>query len=264
MSTRTSRWPPGVPCWADLATPDVAEAKSFYSAVLGWTYPPADEAYGGYVIAEVGGPVAGIGTLSDDQHPSAWTLYFASDDVDKTAAAITEAGGLVEVPPVDVGPLGRMLIASDTAGASFGVWQAGLHIGASIVNEPGGITWEDLRSTDPDAARAFYGQVFELDFHALEGAGPQYTTFQLPGEEAPLGGIGPMFGSPDGTPSHWLVYFSVSDVDAAISAAEGMGVAQPAPAFDTPYGRMASLVDPAGAVFLVAQTALDQQPDRSG
>ena len=38
-----------------------------------------------------------------------------------------------------------------------------------------------------------------------------------------------------------------------------------APPFDTPYGRMGPLADPAGAVFWVAQTSADQpMPDRSG
>jgi len=38
MSTRTSRWPAGVPCWVDLATTDVAAARDFYGAVLGWSF----------------------------------------------------------------------------------------------------------------------------------------------------------------------------------------------------------------------------------
>src|SRR6185503_9143475 len=110
------------------------------------------------------------------------------------------------MPPGDVGPLGRMCIAADPTGAVFGVWQAGQHIGAGIVNEPGGLTWEDLRSTDPDAARAFYKSLFGFRFEALEAAGPDYTPFSQPNEEWPLGGMGGLMGA-DGQPSHWLVYF---------------------------------------------------------
>lgn len=42
MSTRTSPWPAGFPCWTDLMAPDVDAAKEFYGSVLGWTYsrPP--------------------------------------------------------------------------------------------------------------------------------------------------------------------------------------------------------------------------------
>lgn len=74
-----------------------------------------------------------------------------------------------------------------------------------------------------------------------------------------------MFGGPEGTPSHWLVYFGVADADAAVGAAEARGGQVLAPPFDTPYGRMGALGDPAGAVFWIAQTNPDQpMPDRSG
>ncbi len=266
MSIRTSRWPAGVPCWVDLTTTDVAAAREFYRAVLGWSFQDTEQEYGGYVIGEAGGgAAAGIGPIQGEGQPPAWTLYFASDDADKTGAAVTENGGTVLLPPGDVGPLGRMLIASDPSGAVFGVWQAGTHIGASLVNAPGGLSWEDLRSTDPAAARAFYGQVFGFDFRPLPEAGPDYTTFHLGGEEAPLGGLGGMFGAPEGTPSHWLVYFGVADADAAVSAAENHGGRVLAPPFDTPYGRMGALADPAGAVFWLGQNNPDQHmPDRSG
>jgi len=109
----------------------------------------------------------------------------------------------------------------------------------------------------------FYGAVLNFDFRALPEAGPDYTTFHFSGDEAPLGGMGGMFGAPDGTPSHWLVYFSVSDADT--SAAEGHGGQVLAPPFDTPCGRRGAVVDPAGAVFWIAQTNADQPMlDRSG
>lgn len=74
-----------------------------------------------------------------------------------------------------------------------------------------------------------------------------------------------MFGAPDGTPSHWLVYFQVADADSAADAAGSNGGQVLVPPFDTPFGRMGGLVDPAGAAFWIAQTAADQQmPDRSG
>ncbi len=265
MSVRTSRWPAGAPCWADLATTEVSAVRDFYAAVLGWSFQAPDEEYGGYVAAEVGGGVvAGIGPLQGDQQRPAWTLYLASDDADKTATSVTESGGTVLVPPGHVGPMGRMLVASDPSGGVFGVWQAGTHIGATLVNEPGALAWEDLRSTDPDVARAFYGQVFDFDFHGLPAAGPDYTTFHLTGDEAPLGGMGGMFGAPDGTPTHWLVYFSVADADTAAAAAESNGGQVLASPFTTDYGRMGGLADPAGAVFWTAQTGDQPMPDRSG
>lgn len=265
MSIRTSPWPAGVPCWADLSVPDLAAARAFYSAVLGWTFQDSGEEYGGYVIGQVGdAATAGIGPLMQEGMPSAWTLYLASDDVEKTAAAVTEHGGTILMAPGDVGPLGRMLIAADPSGAAFGVWQAGTHIGAALVNEPGGLTWEDLRSTDPGTAQAFYRAVFGYRIEPLAMAGPDYGTFALPAEQAPLGGMGGMMGAPEGTPSHWLVYFAVVSTDAAVEAATTNGGSVVMPPFDSPYGRMAGLTDPAGAMFCVIESAGTPQPDRAG
>jgi uncharacterized protein len=263
MSTRSTPWPAGVPCWADLTVPDVRAVQDFYARVLGWSFVGSGEEYGGYVIAQVGGAAAaGIGPQQQEGAPAAWTLYVASDDADATAAAIGEQGGTVLVPPGDVGPMGRMLIAADPSGAVFGVWQRGDHIGAGVVNEPGGLIWEDLRSTDPTAVTAFYTAVFGWATAPLEMAGPDYALFSRPGEEAPMGGMGGMMGAPEETPSHWLVYFAVSDAEAAVAAAEETGGGVLAPPFDTPFGRMAALQDPAGAVFWITRTDGTDQPDR--
>ena len=55
-----------------------------------------------------------------------------------------------------------------------------------------------------------------------------------------------------GLPSHWVPYFSVADTDAAVTAAIGGGGALQGPAMDSPFGRMAFLSDPDGAVFALA------------
>jgi predicted enzyme related to lactoylglutathione lyase len=263
MTLRTSPWPPGVPCWADLATPDVATAKAFYGAVLGWQYQDTEAEYGGYAIAEVdGGPAAGIGPMPPDTD-SAWTVYLASDDADQTSAEVAEHGGTVVLAPGDVGDLGRMGVATDPSGGTFGVWEAGTHVGAAAVNRPGGLTWEDLRSTDPDAARAFYEALFGYRTEPIPDGPPDYTTFALPDEEHPLGGMGGMIGVED-LPSHWVVYFGVEDAGAAEAAAEANGGTVLLRDLESPYGRMAELADPADAVFWIIEASADTQPDRSG
>ncbi len=263
MTLRTSPWPTGFPCWTDLSVPDVAAAQVFYSSVLGWGFGETDPQFGGYVIAEVKDTAAaGIGPQQMEGQPSAWTLYFATDDADKTQAAVTENGGTVIVPVGDVGPMGRMFIATDPTGAPFGVWQALGMIGNGIVNEPGGLSWEDLRTTDPDAARAFYGAVFGHVSSPMPGAPDDYQTFSQAAGEPPLGGMGGFMG-PVAEAPHWVPYFGVVDAAAAVVACEVAGGSVATPAFDTPFGSMAGLVDPFGAVFWVAQTDGTGSPDRS-
>jgi predicted enzyme related to lactoylglutathione lyase len=163
---------------------------------------------------------------------------------------VTATGGSLLVAPMEAGELGRLAIAADPAGAAFGIWQAGRHIGAEVTNQPGGLTWEDLRSTDPDGARAFYSSLFGYRTQPLADAGPDYTTFCLD-DERPLGGIGGMMGSAEGLPSHWIAYFGVADTAKAVSAAQVAGGTVVLTDFDSPYGRMAGLSDPFGAMFWV-------------
>lgn len=262
MSMRTSRWPQGVPCWADLRVPDVAAAKRFYAEVLGWSYRLTEIEFGDYVIAECrGAAAAGIGPVPRGT-PASWTLYLAADDVDKIATTAPAQGGRVLLPPRDVGSLGRMFIAADPTGARFGVWQAGTHVGAEVVNEPGSLTWEDLRSPEPDTALAFYSAVFGHRIEPLPDGGPDYHLFALPGDDIPLGGIG---GTPTGRGrAHWVVYFAVADAEAAVAAAERAGGRVLECDFESLYGRMAELADPDGAVFFVLESAAEDGPDRSG
>jgi len=177
-------------------------------------------------------------------------LYPANDDTDGTAAMVTASGGILLAEPFDVPGNGRMTVATDPAGAAFGVWQAAGTIGAEIYDEPGGLTWTDARLTDPETARAFYTAVFGYHYEPMPGAPGDYMTFHL--DEAPLGGMGGMMDPADGMPSHWVAYFSVADTDTAVTAAVGGGGSMQGTPMDTPFGRMAFLTDPDGAVFALA------------
>lgn len=251
MSTRTSPWPPGAPCWVDLMTPDVVAAGRFYAEVLGWEVPEPDAARGGYAVAHVGGAaVAGIGPEREGARRG-WTLSFATHDAEATLAAVAEHGGTVLSPVLDVDALGRTAVAVDPAGAVFGLWQSGTFLGTQLVGEPGALAWHDLRSTDPAAATAFYAEVLGVTVTPLAMAGPDYGTFSVPGLEGPSGGIGGMMGA-DGS-SHWLVYLGVADADAAVEAALAAGGSVTMPVKDTAFGRIAGLVDPFGAELVVHQ-----------
>jgi predicted enzyme related to lactoylglutathione lyase len=101
--------------------------------------------------------------------------------------------------------------------------------------------------------------VLGWDYQPLPMAGPDYATFHLPGDEAPMGGLGGMMGM-DGFPSHWIVYLGVVDVDAAVAFVEANGGHILSPGFDTPFGRMAAVTDPFGASFWVTAPLADATP----
>jgi predicted enzyme related to lactoylglutathione lyase len=248
MSIRTEPWPTGTPCWVDIAVNDVEAATAFYGAVMGWTFFDSGEEFGHYNIAQTNGKAAAaIGPVMQEGQPSVWTVYLASDDADATAKLVGENGGTVLVEPMDIPGNGRMCIALDACGGAFGVWQSAGMIGAEIVNEPGSMTWTDVRLTDVEAGKAFYSAVFGYTYQPVPGAPDDYGTIHVGGD--PVGGLGGMMGAPEGTPSHWVTYFSVADVDTAVAAAEAGGATVLMPAEDTPFGRMSILTDPFGATF---------------
>ncbi|MFN8125899.1 MAG: VOC family protein [Candidatus Nanopelagicales bacterium] len=255
MTIPTEPYPAGVPCWTDLMVADPASVQPFYSQVLGWTFTEPNAEYGGYVMGMVDGlPMAGMGPLQPGSR-TAWTMYIASDDADAAAARVAEAGGTVLAPPMDVSDLGRMFVAQDPTGAVFGVWQAGTFPGGAA-NQPGGLVWEDLRSSGPDIAREFYGQVFSYTYDSVAMAPDDYTTFAAGDDPRPRGGIGGLMGAED-VPSHWLITFMVADMSRAVAAAADTGGAVPIPPFETEYGLMAGLTDPAGAAFWVMEPIAD-------
>jgi predicted enzyme related to lactoylglutathione lyase len=59
----------------------------------------------------------------------------------------------------------------------------------------------------------------------------------------------------EGIPPHWMGYFGVENTDATLEKVVACGGKVAVPAFDTPYGRMAVISDPAGAVISIAQVA---------
>jgi predicted enzyme related to lactoylglutathione lyase len=54
---------------------------------------------------------------------------------------------------------------------------------------------------------------------------------------------------PDGVPAHWSAYWEVDDADVAVAMVEALGGSVVMDAEDTPYGRIATVTDPAGAQF---------------
>jgi predicted enzyme related to lactoylglutathione lyase len=248
MPTRDTPWPNGTPCWIDYGAADIDAAKTFYTAFLGWDYTGGEPEYGGYVTATVNGrQAAGLAPQQDPDDPPRWTTYFATDDAAGTAARITEAGGTVVVDPMQVGPMGTMVIALDPQGNPFGLWQAGMQTGVQVFNEPGSLTWNEAAVDDPEAARAFYGAVFGYRFDEFPGAGG-YATFAT--GDRPLGGLG---GHQPGSPKGWTSCFAVTSTDDAVATIESGGGKVTMAAVDTDFGRFAVLEDPWGAPFSVMQ-----------
>jgi predicted enzyme related to lactoylglutathione lyase len=53
--------------------------------------------------------------------PNSWLTYFAVDDLDASVAKVTELGGSVMMPSMEVEGVGRFAVVADNHGAVFAI-----------------------------------------------------------------------------------------------------------------------------------------------
>ncbi len=254
----------GAPCWIDLMTSDAEKAKSFYSELFDWTYQTGDqEKYGGYITASKDGKsVAGMMQKDDSMAgmPDVWSTYLRSEDAAATVKAATEHGGQVYMGPMDVPDQGRMAMIADATGASIGVWEPAEMKGYELAAEAGSAAWHELHTKDYTTAVKFYQDVFGWDTAVMSDT-PEFRYTTLGAGDAAKAGIMDASGYlPAEVPSNWQVYFAVADADASVEKAVSMGARVIDGPDDTPFGRIATLADPTGAMFkIIADTGQGAQ-----
>lgn len=249
------RYEHGRPSWVDLSTSDLAAAAAFYGGLFGWETPPGPPEMGGYIVATLGGKtVAGIGPKMNTDVPTVWSTYVHVDDADAAAAAAKGAGGRVHVEPMDIPGSGRMAILADPAEAVVGLWQPSGHMGAQLVNEPNTWIWAMLFTTDTEGAAPFYADVFGWTAASMGEDGQ--IGFSV-GDRLVASMMPKPAEMPAEVPPHWHVYFAVPDTDAAIARARELGGTLTYGPSPTPYGAMATILDPEGAAFSVMGTGAD-------
>jgi uncharacterized protein len=122
---------------------------------------------------------------------------------------------------------------------------------------PGTPNWVDLHTTDQEAAKKFYGELFGWKFADMpmgdEPGAAVYSMAQLNGRD--VGAIAPLGDqAAAGVPPHWNSYVAVSDVDATTALVEKAGGQVFAPPFDVlDAGRMAVVADPTGGTIALWQ-----------
>jgi predicted enzyme related to lactoylglutathione lyase len=115
----------------------------------------------------------------------------------------------------------------------------------------GAFCWSECATNDVEGAKAFYSEVFGLDWEEtpIPGGG-SYVRFRKGGKDvAGLTALQPN-ETEQGIPPHWNTYIAAEDADLVAKEAEGLGATIVAPAFDVlESGRMAVVVDPTGAAI---------------
>ena len=249
--------------WHDLNTKDVDGAKRFYGEIFNWSFEGS--ANGPYHHIKAGDQMIGgmRQTGPEEQRPPSWLAYVGVDDVAATVEAIKGAGGKVYMPTMTMPNVGTFAVVADPTGGVFAPWKSA-RPSEDAEKEPGAtrpftFSWDELVTTDPAAATAFYTKVFGWTTQAFE-AGPAdtYTLLQRPGLTTPSGQpvyAGGVMKSPPGMPaSFWLPYVQVDNTDKLCARAERLGAEVTVPPTDVPgVGRFACWFDPQRAAIGVIQ-----------
>ena len=257
----------GTPCWVCLGTPDTECGKQFYSTLFGWEYQEAEMFPGvpdSPVVfnAKIGDELAGViaPNLGEPDAPAAWAFNWAVDDVDGSVERVSELGGSVTMPPMDMADQGRVAVVADPNGVDAILWQGKEHIGAGVMFEHGSFTWAQLITRNRSVSTSFHRQLLGLSLDSGPAPGGGINDVLMLGRE-PMVGI---MDLPDdvadaGTPNHWVIYFHVDDVDATIELAIDNGATIiMSPTQLAHIGRIAIVTDPQGATFgLVTPTPHD-------
>lgn len=260
MGRRTS-YIPGTFSWTDLTTRDQDGAKALYAGLFGWTAEDHRVAHGvHYSMMKLGGEtVAAISPQNErqraDDEPPAWNSYITVASADETVARVRELGGSVQAPAFDVADAGRMAVIDDPQGARFRIWEPRRNPGASLVNGPGALSWNELATSDVDAAGGFYRELFGWTLEPFADSPMPYLVIRN-AEGHGNGGIRPAM--PPGTAPQWLVYFGCEDVDASVGTLERLGGSRISETMSIGPGRVAIVNDPQGAVLVLYAGAFDE------
>lgn len=105
--------------WSELATSDLGAARDFYQSVFGWGLEASASSDTAAIFTVSGNIACGAHVAGEGEFP-AWSVWFAVEDCDKSAALVSGLGGSILMPPSDM-DFGRGAVAADPHGAVFGI-----------------------------------------------------------------------------------------------------------------------------------------------
>ncbi|NUL47325.1 VOC family protein [Cellulosimicrobium funkei] len=270
----------GSPVWVDLGVPDLGAVQGFYQSLFGWEFEDMGPDFANYHLitrhgASVGGAMSQM--ESDADQPAAWTVYLKSDDIEKSLTDTAAAGGSVIVPAMPMPGLGSMGVVITPGGEGMGIWQADGFEGFVLNGAVGAPVWFEVMSFDYDADAEYYQSVWGWELTRLGEKGEEVgaDAGAAPSEQAGVaeeGGEGGRYANnhpgkaataglcdaprewfPEGTDSYWRPYFIVENIDAAAELVRAQGGSVVDGPMDTPFGRLATVADPAGATFQISE-----------
>lgn len=225
-------------CRYDLRTTDPDAARRFYSDVVGLDFE-ADET-----------SCLAVWPLHEQARargaPPHWLGSVAVDDIETKLRRLVETGSERLGPSVVARDGSTFASVRDPSGAVFAVRQ-GARPSRSVP-----VAWHQLHTRDVDAAWQLYSELFgwrpteTFDAPDLVGG---HRMFAWPGASVSVGSVANT-ARWAGVHPHWLFYFQVPDLDAALARAHASGARPASRPFVLPNGaRLVPCDDPQGAAF---------------
>jgi predicted enzyme related to lactoylglutathione lyase len=119
----------------------------------------------------------------------------------------------------------------------------------------GAFSWTELTTSDPKAAREFYGKLLDWQFTDMDMGKSVYTVINVGGQG--VGGITAVPPNAKGMPPAWGSYITVNNVDAVVAHVAGLGGRVLLAPTDIPtVGRFATIMDPQGATISLITYAM--------
>jgi predicted enzyme related to lactoylglutathione lyase len=240
---------PGKFVWFELETKDTAKAKGFYGELLGWkaqAFPMGQVTYDMILAGESLDTMIG-GYAPPKRDGSAWVASVSVNDVDAAAKAALANGGKVLEAPADVPTVGRSARIADPQGAELHVFKSDRGDPPDGPVDPGRFFWNELHTSDPERAIAFYEKVVGFTHRSVEM--PQSGAYHILSQGGvDRGGVTGHLRA--GLRPHWLPYVLVDDPDATLARAKKLGATIEIGPADIPdTGRFGVIQDPTGAVL---------------
>ena len=242
--------------WHDLMTSNVDAAKTFYAAVVGWTFSEQMPEYAVSLADGIG--MGGIMETPPEMKgmPAMWSGYVYAPDVDATCQDAVKLGGKIMRQAWNVPEVGRIAVIADPTGAGLMVMQP---FSTEPQSQPkpgtvGTIGWNELHAGNLDEAFEFYSKLFGWTKGTVMDMGPMgnYLLFQINGKD--IGGM--MNKAPTMPMATWAYYITVDGIDeAAARIAKNGGKIMMGPQ-EVPGGQwIVMAMDPQGGFFcLISET----------
>lgn len=219
--------------WYELMTPDPEGSKTFYDAVVGWNISEGAAEYSGYrMIGRTdGGFAGGVLPLTAEmqQHGARpiWLGYLHVPLIDHAVAKIERLGGKALMPATDIPNVGRIAMVADPQGNAFYVMKPippqgdpSAQSDVFSLEAEQRVGWNELMTSDPAAARTFYGELFGWTSDEFMPMGENGKYRFLARQGTTFGAVCKEMGAGN---SKWRFYIRVPSISAAIEAVKAGG-----------------------------------------